>query len=316
MGSKNHIKGIESSENGQGYVKNGSYYLFARYTLSSMPLLPLEKEPARFEIWSLIAEARKDAGLTQSELAKKAQTAQPAISRYEKAEVLPDLGTLKRILEACGHRLQLASFPRSKDDPPEVLERLGEPGHLPAQVLFDLDDDLGKSGLAKWLQLLSSYEIDFILIGSAAHRLVGRVCPVGSIDVIFKADEKGYENLEELFTWVEKNAQGQLVTDECVELNLPPSASEIERYQLQTWNSTDGLLRLMVSAPAASVGGLVGFDELGGRARSISLASVLVKTACLEDLIDLARGLRRPKELAALKDLLEIFDLKPKQNLA
>ena len=58
-------------------------------------------------VWALIREARRRAGFTQAELAKRVGTSQPAIARYERARSMPDLATLHRIVEACGLELRL-----------------------------------------------------------------------------------------------------------------------------------------------------------------------------------------------------------------
>lgn len=50
---------------------------------------------------------RKDAGLTQAEVAERAGTSQPAVNRYERGEVTPSVQTLERLLEACGYQLAL-----------------------------------------------------------------------------------------------------------------------------------------------------------------------------------------------------------------
>ena len=61
-------------------------------------------DPARWPAWSIIREARRRAGFTQAE---RAGTSQAEISRYERALVLPEIGTLIRIVEACGMHLEL-----------------------------------------------------------------------------------------------------------------------------------------------------------------------------------------------------------------
>ncbi|HXG76625.1 MAG TPA: helix-turn-helix transcriptional regulator [Gaiellaceae bacterium] len=61
----------------------------------------------RWPVWSLIREARRRAGITQAELARRVGTSQPAIARYERARALPDLDTLQRIVQACGLELRL-----------------------------------------------------------------------------------------------------------------------------------------------------------------------------------------------------------------
>jgi transcriptional regulator with XRE-family HTH domain len=72
---------------------------------------------ARWPVWALVREARRRAGLTQLELARRAGTSQPAIARYERARAMPDLATLHRIAEVCGFelRLELVEPDRQRD---------------------------------------------------------------------------------------------------------------------------------------------------------------------------------------------------------
>jgi predicted nucleotidyltransferase/DNA-binding XRE family transcriptional regulator len=55
----------------------------------------------------LIVEARLSCGITQSELAARAGTSQPTLSRYEIGEAIPTLATLERLMAACGKKLGL-----------------------------------------------------------------------------------------------------------------------------------------------------------------------------------------------------------------
>ncbi|WP_282948859.1 helix-turn-helix domain-containing protein [Cellulomonas endometrii] len=55
----------------------------------------------------LIREARELARLSQSELADRAGTSQPAVSRYESGLASPSVATLDRLLAAAGARLDL-----------------------------------------------------------------------------------------------------------------------------------------------------------------------------------------------------------------
>jgi transcriptional regulator with XRE-family HTH domain len=56
---------------------------------------------------TLIRQARKAAGLTQAELAKRARMKQPEIARLESNGANPRLSTLKRVVAATGHSLKL-----------------------------------------------------------------------------------------------------------------------------------------------------------------------------------------------------------------
>jgi transcriptional regulator with XRE-family HTH domain len=72
----------------------------------------------------LIAAARRRAGLTQAELARRAHTSQPVISAYEHGRRDPTVGTLRRLIAATGERLQVAAVavPSSDLPPPADLE--------------------------------------------------------------------------------------------------------------------------------------------------------------------------------------------------
>ena len=54
----------------------------------------------------LIREARRAAGLTMAELAERAGTSKPTVSRYENGLVDPGTETLSRLLRACGQELR------------------------------------------------------------------------------------------------------------------------------------------------------------------------------------------------------------------
>ncbi len=57
----------------------------------------------------LIREARRSAGLTMAELAERAGTSKPTVSRYENGLVDPGVETLNRLLRACGRELRAQS---------------------------------------------------------------------------------------------------------------------------------------------------------------------------------------------------------------
>jgi transcriptional regulator with XRE-family HTH domain len=59
----------------------------------------------------LIRMARRQAGLTQTELAKRAGTSQAAVSAYESGRRSPSVDTLVRILTATGLELRMRLAP-------------------------------------------------------------------------------------------------------------------------------------------------------------------------------------------------------------
>lgn len=61
----------------------------------------LHRDRARSTTASLIRTSRARAGLSQADLAARADTSQPAIARYESGAIRPRSDTLERILVAC-----------------------------------------------------------------------------------------------------------------------------------------------------------------------------------------------------------------------
>jgi transcriptional regulator with XRE-family HTH domain len=64
------------------------------------------------EVATMIRGARLAAGITQCELANRAGTAQPAVAAYESGGRTPNLATLRRLLGACEHDMEVLARPR------------------------------------------------------------------------------------------------------------------------------------------------------------------------------------------------------------
>jgi predicted nucleotidyltransferase/DNA-binding XRE family transcriptional regulator len=56
---------------------------------------------------AVLREARRRSGLSQAELARRADVAQPVISAYETGRREPGLAMLTKLVEATGHQLQI-----------------------------------------------------------------------------------------------------------------------------------------------------------------------------------------------------------------
>ncbi len=59
----------------------------------------------------LLRQARRESGFTQAELARRMGTAQPEVARLESVGSNPRIDTLRRAVEATGHRLELRALP-------------------------------------------------------------------------------------------------------------------------------------------------------------------------------------------------------------
>lgn len=80
---------------------------------------------------ALIREARAFAGLTQAQVAAGAGLAQPQVSDYERGRHEPTGAILRRVLAACGRRLDTAP---ARPDPAVIAARLSEVLDLAASM--------------------------------------------------------------------------------------------------------------------------------------------------------------------------------------
>lgn len=85
-----------------------------------------------------ITRARRAAGLSKRELARRARTSPAALVAYESGERQPTTGTLERIIEAAGFRGSILLTPMRRRPDPERAGRLLEQvlalaAHLPTR---------------------------------------------------------------------------------------------------------------------------------------------------------------------------------------
>ena len=73
---------------------------------------------------TILREARRAAGLSQRELARRAGVAQPVLSRIERDHSSPRFETLDRLLRECGKGLELVERPGLGVDRTLIRDRL------------------------------------------------------------------------------------------------------------------------------------------------------------------------------------------------
>lgn len=98
----------------------------------------------------MLRVARHAAGITQLELAERAGTAQPAIVAYESGGRTPNLTTLRRLLSACEHDVELHALPRVRRGAVSLAE-------LAQTITKDLEQDHERDAL----RLLFGFADDF-----------------------------------------------------------------------------------------------------------------------------------------------------------
>ena len=66
--------------------------------------------------WALLQEARRQSGLTQAELARRAGVPQSTVAKIERGRRDPSLSTLERLVHAAGLELRVHLAPRDDHD--------------------------------------------------------------------------------------------------------------------------------------------------------------------------------------------------------
>ena len=66
--------------------------------------------------WALLQEARRQSGLTQAELARRAGVPQSTVAKIERGRRDPSLSTLERLVRAAGLELRVQLAPRDDHD--------------------------------------------------------------------------------------------------------------------------------------------------------------------------------------------------------
>ncbi|MGH2903659.1 MAG: helix-turn-helix domain-containing protein [Solirubrobacteraceae bacterium] len=128
------------------------------------------------DIATLVQEARNAAGITQLELAARAGTAQPAVAVYESGGKTPNLTTLRRLLDACEHDIEVLARPRMRRGAASL-----------AELARTIEGDLEQGHEQDALRLLFGFADDFRGSSRPGRIALLRDAPPGTGDARFDA---------------------------------------------------------------------------------------------------------------------------------
>ena len=100
--------------------------------------MPATTTATAARVTQLLKDARRGAGLTQADLARRLGVSQAAIAKLERPGANPTVETLDRIVWATGHRLTLAAPPRRNGVDESLIRRQLELS--PAQRIAGIED--------------------------------------------------------------------------------------------------------------------------------------------------------------------------------
>jgi len=216
-------------------------------------------DPAR-----ALREARRRAGITQEELARRAGLRQPAVARIEAGGVTPRVDTLDRLLRASG--ISLTVEPRLGAD----VEREAIRGLLrlePAERLARAAAAVRGFRPARTLQIFSAGAVRFVVVGEVAERLQGSPAPAEVVEVVVAADPPNRRRL----------------------------THAVDRLQSFRWSATRRL-RWRFAFP---LGGPP-YPELARASDELTVAGKRISVASLDDLIRIRLAVRAHRERAEI----------------
>lgn len=260
---------------------------------------------------NLLKEARKRAGLSQTELGRRSGRTQSAIARWERGEVKPSLETLRELVGACNLYLGFDLFTPDDSyvwDIKQQLELKPEDRFLgmieTANNIWRTERSLKYSDKPERhrfdplpvLNALDELKVDYVLIGSLAGSLRGSpLIPTDrKLVLVPDDDESNRSAIQEAIN----RFKAQVVKNDDAYSHIDPS---------DLW--TIDLLSLTTEIKYKPVG-TMGYSDLKKGAELFEVqAGLKVLTASTLDLLRISRAAVRPLEhsmVPALSTLLEL----------
>lgn len=256
----------------------------------------------------LLRDARRECGLDQAQLARRAGTSQTYVSRVERGLVSPSLRTLDRLLHAMGQRLTVATEPlpwgnsRVADLRTDLLALTPEQRVQQAATLSATLTSLAVLGRRQrgaketatsvralrpdeLLERLRVHGVEFVVIGGFAIAAHGFVRANKDVDIVPARDLGNFSRLAAALRDVGAEALRDIKADE-----LGPAPGRDALASGGNWLLLTRLGRLDV---VQDVPGLRGYAQL--RDRALEVDGILY--AGYEELISMKSARGRPEDL-------------------
>ena len=148
------------------------------------------------------------------------------------------------------------------------------------------------------LAALLRHEVEFVLIGGLAARLLGSATATRDTDVCHRRTGDNLERLAAALTELHATPRG---VDDDVPFRL--DARTLKARASFTFSTDAGALGVLARPAGAN-----GYDQLHAMATPYELAGGLVWVVHLDDLIQMKRAAARPKDLRVVEELLALRD--------
>jgi transcriptional regulator with XRE-family HTH domain len=275
----------------------------------------------------LLREVRGGYGISQAELASRANTTQSAISRIEAGRVSPSFETLRELLRLLGSDLVLGSAARDtgvdltlnegnlRIPPSRRVERgldwAGEVVRIQRQVRsaagakapppapwVDMDQRGDKPILeaGPLLDALDRKEVDFVVIGGVAGLAHGSAYPTYDLDIAYA---RGARNLERLAGAL--RSIGVKLRGAPEGLPFQVDARTLEAGMNFTFRTEFGEFDIL-----GHIDGVRSYEELRSHATIHEIGGIPVRVASLNHLIGMKRTADRTKDQLMVEEYVAI----------
>jgi len=257
----------------------------------------------------LIREARRRAGLTQSELAERAGTTQSSIARWETGRALPSIEKLQQLIRCCGFELTFAIVPHVEEEWALLDRHLGlshaeRIERLVAAVSFLRDEGIGgheapPSTTFDPLAIFDAMQrhgVRYVLVGGLAATLHGSPIVTPDVDLVPEPSEENAARLARALEELQARDSGETsILRVDGESGEPGSARTAEVRRLST---RAGALDLILEPRGTS-----GYADLRQGALDVEIGSTMVVVATLADVIRSKEAAGREVDREALPTL-------------
>jgi transcriptional regulator with XRE-family HTH domain len=270
-------------------------------------------------------------GISQAELATRANTTQSAISRIESGKVSPSFETLRELLRMLSADLKLGASARDTGVDLTLNERNFE--FLPAdrvekglgwadeilrtqrrngvrleangedRTAWEIVDQRGDRPILEAGPLLNSLyrkEVDFVVIGGVAGLAHGSAYPTYDLDIAYA---RGRRNLERLAAALREI--GVRLRGAPADLPFQIDAQTLEAGMNFTFVTDFGPFDIL-----GQVEGVRSYEELRDRAETQVVGGIPVRVASLNHLIGMKRRADRPKDQLMVEEYVSMERLR------
>jgi transcriptional regulator with XRE-family HTH domain len=288
-----------------------------------------KKPPGR-----LLREVRAAYGISQSELATRANTTQSAISRIESGKVSPSFETLRELMRLLNADLVLDASARDSGVDTTLNERnfgfspsarvdrgLGwadqilriqrENGVRPGangedRAAWEAMDKRGDKPILETgplLDALDRNEVEFVVIGGVAGLAHGSSYPTYDLDIAYSRDPKNLDRMASALREIGVELRG--VRGAPANLPFQVDAQALEAGTNFTFITEFGEFDIL-----GRVDGIRGFEDLRAHAETHGVGGIPVKVASLNHLIGMKRRVDRPKDQMMVEEYVAMERLR------